>query len=45
MAQVAPGQALLKVTRLGFLADDTPAELSVTYCRTDYYDFTVELVR
>lgn len=45
LAQVAPGQALLKVTRLGFLVDDTPAELSVTYCRTDYYDFTVELVR
>ena len=45
LAQVAEGQALLKVTRLGYLADDTPAELTITYCRTDYYDFTVELAR
>ncbi len=45
LAEVPEGQALLKVTRLGYLADGTPAELTVTYCRTDYYDFMVELTR
>ncbi|GEN25775.1 GntR family transcriptional regulator [Halomonas cupida] len=45
LADVPAGQALLKITRVGYLADDTPAELTVTYCRTDYYDFTVELAR
>ncbi|WP_251976819.1 GntR family transcriptional regulator [Salinicola avicenniae] len=45
LAQVAPGQALLKVTRLGFVADGQAAELTVTYCRTDYYDFMVELTQ
>ncbi|MGQ7248217.1 GntR family transcriptional regulator [Halomonas sp. V046] len=45
LAEVEQGQALLKVTRLGYLADDTPAELTITYCRTDYYDFNVELAR
>lgn len=45
LADVPVGQALLKITRIGYLADDTPAELTVTYCRTDYYDFTVELAR
>ncbi|GGX91634.1 transcriptional regulator [Litchfieldella qijiaojingensis] len=45
LAEVPEGQALLKITRLGYLADGKPAELTVTYCRTDYYDFMVELVR
>ncbi|MCK0744072.1 GntR family transcriptional regulator [Chromohalobacter nigrandesensis] len=45
LAEVPEGQALLKVTRLGYLADGTPAELTITYCRTDYYDFMVELHR
>ncbi|MDT8894144.1 GntR family transcriptional regulator [Halomonas sp. I1] len=45
LAEVPEGQALLKVTRQGYLADGTPAELTVTYCRTDYYDFIVELTR
>ena len=45
LAEVPEGQALLKVTRLGYLADGSPAELTVTYCRTDYYDFMVELYR
>ncbi|SDK80717.1 transcriptional regulator, GntR family [Modicisalibacter muralis] len=45
LARVPRGEALLKVTRLGYLADGTPAELTVTYCRTDYYDFMVELHR
>ncbi|BCB07150.1 transcriptional regulator [Vreelandella venusta] len=45
LAEVPEGQALLKVTRLGYLADGSPAELTVTYCRTDYYDFMVEMTR
>ncbi|WP_275286969.1 GntR family transcriptional regulator [Halomonas elongata] len=45
LAEVPEGQALLKVTRQGYLVDGTPAELTVTYCRTDYYDFIVELTR
>ncbi|SEM51275.1 GntR family transcriptional regulator [Halomonas caseinilytica] len=45
LAEVPEGQALLKVTRQGYLIDGTPAELTVTYCRTDYYDFIVELTR
>lgn len=45
LAEVPEGHALLKVTRLGYLADGTPAELTITYCRTDYYDFMVELHR
>lgn len=45
LAEVPQGDALLKVTRLGYLRDGSPAELTVTYCRTDYYDFMVELHR
>lgn len=45
LAEVPEGEALLKVTRLGYLADGSPAELTITYCRTDYYDFMVELHR
>lgn len=45
LAEVPEGEALLKVTRLGYLADSSPAELTITYCRTDYYDFMVELHR
>ena len=45
LAEVPEGQALLQVTRLGYLVDGTPAELTVTYCRTDYYDLIVELTR
>ncbi|MGR4069037.1 GntR family transcriptional regulator [Halomonas sp. LR3S48] len=45
LAEVPSGQALLKITRLGYLGDGTAAELTITYCRTDYYDFMVELTR
>lgn len=43
LAGVPKDEALLKVTRLGYLATNTPVELTVTYCRTDYYDFMFEL--
>ncbi|MGQ7243598.1 GntR family transcriptional regulator [Salinicola sp. V024] len=45
LAQVPESQALLMMTRLGYLADGRPGELTVTYCRTDYYDFMVELTQ
>ncbi|WP_353979277.1 GntR family transcriptional regulator [Salinicola endophyticus] len=45
LAEVAESQALLVMTRLGYLADGRAAELTVTYCRTDYYDFMVELTQ
>lgn len=45
LAEVPESQALLMMTRLGYLADGHAAELTVTYCRTDYYDFMVELTQ
>jgi len=33
------------VTHSLYLGDGRPGELTVTYCRTDYYDFMVELTR
>lgn len=39
------GQAVLQVARTGYTADERIVEYSVTYCRSDYYDFTVELNR
>ncbi|WP_263262099.1 GntR family transcriptional regulator [Pseudomonas sp. RIT-PI-S] len=42
---IAPGTAMLRMTRIGFLADKTPIELTDTYCRDDYYDFVAELRR
>lgn len=44
-AKVSPGVALLKVTRTGSLANGRPVEITITWCRTDYYDFMFELVR
>lgn len=45
LTEVPPGEALLKVTRLGYLVNGAPAELTITHCRTHYYDFMVELHR
>ncbi len=39
------GQALLFITRLGFLASGEPVELTHSYCRNDYYDFITEMKR
>ena len=39
------GTAMLLMTRIGYLADNTPIELTDTYCRDDYYDFVAELRR
>jgi GntR family transcriptional regulator len=35
--------ALLWVTRTAYRASDEPVEFTVAYCRSDYYDFVVEM--
>ena len=42
---IAPGTAMLLMTRVGYTADNTPIEITDTYCRNDYYDFVAELRR
>lgn len=39
------GQAVLQVIRIGFNQDNKIVEYSTTYCRSDVYDFTIELNR
>jgi GntR family transcriptional regulator len=38
-------EAVLFVTRIGYLASGQVAELTHSYCRSDYYDFVVEMRR
>jgi GntR family transcriptional regulator len=40
---IAPHDALLLITRVGYTADQRAIELTDTYCRNDYYDFVAEL--
>ncbi len=42
---IEPGTAMLLMTRIGYLEDNTVIELTDTYCRDDYYDFVAELRR
>ena len=42
---IAEGQALLYMTRVGYLQDGRSIELTNTWCRSDYYDLVVELRR
>jgi GntR family transcriptional regulator len=42
---IPEGMALLDVTRISYLADGRTVECTRTYCRSDYYDFVVELRR
>jgi GntR family transcriptional regulator len=39
------GQALLFITRIGYLEDGRAMEITHTWCRSDYYDFVAELRR
>ena len=39
------GQALLFITRVGYLDDGRAVEVTHTWCRSDYYDFVAELRR
>ncbi|WJF89646.1 GntR family transcriptional regulator [Paraburkholderia bonniea] len=40
---IAPNDALLLITRVGYTVDQRAIELTDTYCRNDYYDFVIEL--
>jgi len=40
---IAPNEALLLITRVGYTSDQRAIELTDTYCRNDYYDFVAEL--
>jgi GntR family transcriptional regulator len=42
---IPEGQAVLFITRVGFLASGQPVELTNSYCRNDYYDFIAEMRR
>lgn len=39
------GQALLFITRVGYLDDGRAVEITHTWCRSDYYDFVAEMRR
>lgn len=45
LLDIPPGHALLYITRVGYLNDGRCVELTHTWCRSDYYDFVVELRR
>jgi GntR family transcriptional regulator len=45
LAGIAPGTAMLMMTRIGYLDSGLPVELTHSYCRNDYYDFVAELRR
>lgn len=38
-------QAVLFITRTGYLPSGQPVEYTLSYCRSDYYDFVAELKR
>ncbi len=42
---IAPGQAVLFITRVSYNAAGREVELTLSYCRSDYYDFVAELRR
>ncbi|WP_033407322.1 GntR family transcriptional regulator [Uliginosibacterium gangwonense] len=45
LLSIPPQQALLFITRIGYLADERAVEITHTWCRSDYYDFVAELRR
>jgi len=45
LLEVPVGQAVLFITRVGFLASGQAIELTHSYCRSDYYDFVAEMKR
>ena len=38
-------QAVLFITRIGYLESGQAVELTHSYCRSDYYDFVAEMKR
>jgi GntR family transcriptional regulator len=45
LAKIVEGDAMMHITRIGYLEDGTAVELTHSYCRSSYYDFVVELRR
>jgi GntR family transcriptional regulator len=45
MLCVPEGEALLFITRVGYLESGQPVELSQSYCRSDYYGYVAEMRR
>ena len=45
MLEVPNGQAVLWITRVGYLDSGQPVELTHSYCRSDYYGFVAEMKR
>ena len=45
LLQVPVGQAVLFITRVGYLDQGQAVELTHSYCRSDYYDFVAEMRR
>lgn len=45
LAGIPQGAAMLFITRVGYLPGGAAIELTHSYCRSDYYDFVVELFR
>jgi len=45
LLDVPAGQALLYITRVGYLESGQPMELTHSYCRSDYYGFVAEMRR
>ncbi|MDI4633130.1 GntR family transcriptional regulator [Pelomonas sp. V22] len=45
LLQVPVGQAVLFITRVGYLDGGQAVELTHSYCRSDYYDFVAEMRR
>ena len=39
------GMAVLVLSRIGYLEDGMAVELTLSYCRSDYYDFVAEMRR
>jgi GntR family transcriptional regulator len=42
---ISVGEALLFITRIGYTEAGRAVELTISYCRSDYYDFIAELRR
>ena len=45
LLEVPRGQAVLFITRVGYLDSGQPVELTHSYCRSDYYGFVAEMRR
>jgi len=42
LANIAPGTAMLHITRVSYLESGAAVELTHSFCRSDYYEFVAE---